>query len=104
MYHLAENTYRYERGGAQNVEREATAAAHGTTTAMPTKTTKVTDLPGEKPKPLARAEIFDQMVIETYSEEAAKFDQLRQEILPEWTPESAPTTRPQTQPAEAASK
>lgn len=67
--------YIRERGDATNVEREATAAAHGSTTAMPTKTTKTTDQPGDKPKPLAREELFDQLVVETYSQEAAHFDE-----------------------------
>ncbi len=64
-----------ELGDAKNVEREATAGAHGSTTAMPTKTTKTTDQPGDKPKPLAREELFDQLVVKTYSEEAAEFDE-----------------------------
>ncbi len=67
--------YIRQHGDATNIEREATAAAHGTTTALPTKTTKVSDQPGDKPKPLAREELFDQMVVETYSHEAAEFDE-----------------------------
>lgn len=67
--------YIRQAGDATNVEREATAAAHGSTTAMPTSTTKTTDQPGGKPKPLARAEVFDQMVVETYSREAENFDE-----------------------------
>ena len=51
--------YIREYGDASSIEREATASAHGSTTAMPTKTTKVTDMPGDKPRPLTRAEEFD---------------------------------------------
>lgn len=67
--------YIRQSGDASKIEREATAAAHGSTTAMPTKTTKVSDQPGDKPKPLAREELFDQMVVETYSHEASHFDE-----------------------------
>jgi len=51
-------------GDASKIEREATAGAVGSTTAMPTKTTKTTDSPGATPRPLSREEIFDQMVVE----------------------------------------
>ncbi len=61
-------------GGAKGIEREATAAAFGSTTALPTKTTMTTDHPGEKPEPLGQAEEFDQKVVETYSREASSFD------------------------------
>ena len=67
--------YIREQGDASGIEREATAGAHGSTTAMPTKTTKTTDTPGDKPRPLDRAQIFDQRVVETYSNEAAAFDE-----------------------------
>lgn len=66
--------YIRERGDATNVEREATASAHGSTTAMPTSTTKVTSSPGEKPRPLSREELFDRLVVETYNREAQSFD------------------------------
>jgi aconitate hydratase len=68
--------YIRDRGDATNVEREATAAAHGSTTAMPTSTTKTTDVPGEKPRPLARAELFDKMVVERAERSAAEHDKL----------------------------
>ncbi len=67
--------YIRENGDASTIEREATAAAHGSTTAMPTKTTKTIGMPGDKPRPLGQAEIFDQRVVETYNREAARFDQ-----------------------------
>jgi ubiquinone/menaquinone biosynthesis C-methylase UbiE len=51
-------------GDASKIEREATAGAVGSTTAMPTKTTKTTDSLGATPRPLSREEIFDQMVVE----------------------------------------
>jgi aconitate hydratase len=66
--------YIRERGDASGLEREATASAHGTTTALPTSTTKITNLPGEKPRPLSREELFDKMVVETYNREAKTFD------------------------------
>ena len=63
-------------GDATNVEREATAAAHGSTTAMPTKTTKATDMPGDKPRPLGQSELFDQMVVERASRAPSEHDKL----------------------------
>jgi len=66
--------YIRERGDATGVEREATAAAQGTTAALPTSTTKVTSSPGEKPRPLSREELFDRLVVETYNREAQSFD------------------------------
>lgn len=68
--------YIRERGSAVGIEREATAAAVGSTTAMPTQTTKVTDAPGEKPRSLSRAEMFDQMVVERANRAAAEHDKL----------------------------
>ena len=68
--------YIREAGDASSVEREATAAAHGSTTAMPTSTTKTTDAPGGRPKPLARAEIFDQMVVERANRDVEEHDKL----------------------------
>ncbi len=68
--------YIRERGSATNVEREVTAAAVGSTTAVPTKTTKVTGSPGTAPRPLSRAELFDQMVVERANRAVEKHDQL----------------------------
>jgi aconitate hydratase len=68
--------YIRERGSATNVEREVTAAAVGSTTAMPTKTTKVTESPGATPRPLSRAELFDQMVVERANRAVEAHDQL----------------------------
>src|SRR5207253_11490008 len=67
--------YIREYGDASSIEREATASAHGSTTAMPTKTTKVTDMPGDKPRPLSRAEEFDLRVVERAAAEATTHDQ-----------------------------
>jgi ubiquinone/menaquinone biosynthesis C-methylase UbiE len=68
--------YIRERGSASDVQREATAAAVGSTTAMPTKTTKVTESPGATPRPLSRAELFDQMVVERANRAVEAHDQL----------------------------
>jgi aconitate hydratase len=68
--------YIRKQGDASKIEREATAAAHGSTTAMPTSTTKTTDSPGAVPRPLSRAEIFDQMVVERASRAAEEHDRL----------------------------
>jgi ubiquinone/menaquinone biosynthesis C-methylase UbiE len=68
--------YIRERGSASDVQREATAAAIGSTTAMPTKTTKVTESPGATPRPLSRAELFDQMVVERANRAVEAHDQL----------------------------
>jgi aconitate hydratase len=68
--------YIREAGDATNIEREATAAAHGSTTALPTSTTKTTGLPGEKPRPLARAELFDQLVVEKANRAVEEHDKL----------------------------
>ncbi len=68
--------YIREMGGAANVEREATAAAHGTTAVLPTATTKTTDVPGAKPRPLSRAELFDQMVVEHAARKVEEHDKL----------------------------
>jgi ubiquinone/menaquinone biosynthesis C-methylase UbiE/3-isopropylmalate dehydratase small subunit len=65
-----------EQGDASKIEREATAAAWGTTTALPTKTTKTTDTPGAMPRPLSRAELFDQLVVERASRDASEHDKL----------------------------
>jgi aconitate hydratase len=65
-----------QQGDASKVEREATAAAHGSTTAMPTSTTKTTDAPGSAPRPLGSAELFDQMVVERASRKAQDHDKL----------------------------
>src|SRR5687768_2713650 len=65
-----------QQGDASKVEREATAAAHGSTTAMPTSTTKTTDAPGSAPRPLGSAELFDQMVVERASHKAQDHDKL----------------------------
>lgn len=70
------NYIREQGGDASNVQREATASAFGSTTAMPTKTTKVTDVPGEKPRALSRAELFDQMVVERASRAVTEHDKL----------------------------
>src|SRR5207247_11357937 len=67
--------YIREQGDASSIEREATAAAHGSTTAMPTKTTKTTEMPGDRPRPLDRAHIFDQRAEEPYGKAAASFDE-----------------------------
>src|SRR5207247_1919404 len=67
--------YIREHGDGSTIEREATAGAHGSTTAMPTKTTKVTDMPGDKPRPLTRAEEFDLRVVERAAIDAATHDQ-----------------------------
>ena len=37
---------------------------------MPTSTTKVTDMPGDKPRPLTHAEEFDRRVVERAAIEA----------------------------------
>ncbi len=68
--------YIREHGDASKVEREATAAAIGSTTAMPTSTTKTTDSPGATPRPLSRAEIFDQMVVERAEKAVEEHDRL----------------------------
>lgn len=65
-----------EQGDASKIEREATAAAWGTTTALPTKTTKTTESPGAMPKPLSRAELFDQLVVERANREVEEHDKL----------------------------
>jgi aconitate hydratase len=65
-----------QQGDASKIEREATAAAVGTTTALPTKTTKVTETPGAMPKPLSRAELFDQLVVERANRDATEHDKL----------------------------
>lgn len=68
--------YIREQGGASNIEREATAGAIGSTTAMPTRTTKTTDAPGATPRPLSREEIFDQMVVEHAGKAPEEHDKL----------------------------
>ena len=65
-----------QQGDASKVEREATAAAIGSTTAMPTSTTKTTDAPGTAPRPLGSAELFDQMVVERANRASADHDKL----------------------------
>jgi aconitate hydratase len=68
--------YIRERGSASNIEREATAAAVGSTTAMPTRTTKITEAPGAAPRPLSRAELFDKMVVERANRKVEQHDWL----------------------------
>lgn len=63
-------------GDASKIEREATAAAVGSTTAMPTKTTKTTDSPGATPRSLSREEVFDQMVVEHAGRAPEEHDKL----------------------------
>jgi ubiquinone/menaquinone biosynthesis C-methylase UbiE/3-isopropylmalate dehydratase small subunit len=65
-----------QSGDASNIEREATASAHGSTTALPTRTTKATDVPGDKPRPLGQPELFDMLVIERASDRPAEHDNL----------------------------
>jgi aconitate hydratase len=68
--------YIRQQGDASKIEREATAAAIGSTTAMPTKTTKTTASPGATPRPLSRAEEFDQMVVERAGKAVEEHDRL----------------------------
>jgi aconitate hydratase len=68
--------YIREAGDASNIEREATASAHGSTTAMPTSTTKATDSPGDKPRPLGQAELLDKLVVERASRAPSEHDKL----------------------------
>jgi ubiquinone/menaquinone biosynthesis C-methylase UbiE len=68
--------YIRQQGDASKIEREATAAAIGSTTAMPTRTTKTTDSPGATPRPLSRAEVFDQMVVERAGKAVEEHDRL----------------------------
>lgn len=63
-------------GDASKIEREATAGAVGSTTAMPTKTTKTTDSPGATPRSLSREEVFDQMVVEHAGRAPEEHDKL----------------------------
>ncbi|MEO5953392.1 MAG: class I SAM-dependent methyltransferase, partial [Chloroflexia bacterium] len=63
-------------GDASKIEREATAGAIGSTTAMPTKTTKTTDSPGATPRSLSREEVFDQMVVEHAGRAPEEHDKL----------------------------
>lgn len=65
-----------EAGDASSIEREATASAHGSTTAMPTSTTKATDRPGDKPRPLGQAELLDKMVVERASRAPSEHDKM----------------------------
>ena len=68
--------YIRQQGDASKIEREATAAAIGSTTAMPTKTTKTTASPGATPRPLSRAEEFDQMVVARAGKAVEEHDRL----------------------------
>lgn len=65
-----------EHGDASKIEREATAGAIGSTTAMPTKTTMTTASPGARPQPLSRAELFDQLVVARASKSVEDHDKL----------------------------
>ena len=73
--------YIREAGDASGIEREATAAAHGTSGVLPTSTTKTTDAPGAVPRPLSRAEEFDMRVIQQASRKPENSDALGHGLL-----------------------
>jgi ubiquinone/menaquinone biosynthesis C-methylase UbiE/3-isopropylmalate dehydratase small subunit len=73
--------YIREAGDASGIEREATAAAHGTSGVLPTSTTKTTDAPGAVPRPLSRAEEFDMRVVQQASRKPENSDALGHGLL-----------------------